>query len=113
MKRLAWLLMVALGSVTLIHAQTSTRPMNLSGTICRLSCVTQVGNRNTCDTTCADKQGEAVLVDDQGNIQKISQQDQSMCESHMGKHVMAQAVPTEKEREGALHILKLAESQTY
>jgi hypothetical protein len=113
MKRIAWLLLVTLGAETLMHAQTSTTSMNLSGTICRSSCVAQVENRNTCDTGCTNKQGDAVLVDDQGNIRIISRQDQSMCESYMGKHVRAQAVPTEKEREDALHILKLAESQSY
>jgi hypothetical protein len=59
----------------------------------------------TCDPLCTDKTGEAVLVDDQGNVKKIANQD--MCNSHMGKHVKMTAVPNEKEREESLRIMEL------
>jgi hypothetical protein len=63
MKKIAWLFLVVLGSMTLMHAQSATKTMNMSGTICRSSCVVQVQGRNTCDTSCTDKQGEAVLAE--------------------------------------------------
>jgi len=84
----------------------------MRGTICRSSCVTVVDNLSTCDKSCTDKNSAAVLVDDQGNVQQIANQD--MCMSHMGKHVKMTAVPTlptEKEREGAYRIMQLAEDR--
>jgi hypothetical protein len=111
MKKIAWLSLVVLGSMTLMHAQSSTTTM-MSGTICRASCVVQQENRNTCDTSCTDKQGEAVLVDDQGAVHQIDKQSQSMCESHMNKHVKAkgmQSVPTEQQREQEFRIMELSE----
>jgi hypothetical protein len=113
MKKIAWLFLVVLGSMTLMHAQSSNTT-TMDGTVCRSSCVVQVENRNTCDTTCTDKQGAAVLVDDQGNIHQIAQQSQPMCESHMNKHVKAkmQSVPTEQQREQELRIMELSEQST-
>ncbi len=111
MRKIAWLFLVVLGSMTLMHAQNSTKTMNMSGMICRASCVVQVENRNTCDTTCTDKQGDAVLVDDQGNVHQIAAQSQPMCESHMNKHVKAkiQPVETEQNREQEFQILQMSE----
>ncbi len=115
MKRIAWLFLVALGSVTLVHAQSSTNPMELSGTVCESTCVSRVNNLATCDKTCTDQSGDAVLVDDQGNIMKIA--NQNMCKSHMGKHVKVEAVPTEKEREQTLqeqqHYLQVLKIEDY
>jgi hypothetical protein len=110
MKKIAWLSLVVLGSMTLMHAQSSTTTM-MSGTICRASCVVQQENRNTCDTSCTDKQGEAVLVDDQGTVHQIAKQSQPMCESHMNKHVKAkmQSVPSEQQREQEYRIMELSE----
>jgi hypothetical protein len=74
-----------------------------------------VDNLSTCDKDCTDKSGPAVLVDDQGNVMKIANQD--MCMSHMGKHVKAMAMrmdqppaaatPTESQREQTLRIIEL------
>ncbi len=100
MKRIVWLFLVALGCVTLARAQSTTNPMELSGTVCEETCVSNVNNLATCDKSCTDKSGDAVLVDDQGNIMKIA--NQNICKSHMGKHVKVEAVPTEKEREQTL-----------
>jgi hypothetical protein len=100
MKQIAWLFLVALGSVTVGYAQSSTNSMELSGTVCHSTCVSQVNYVATCDKTCADNSGDAVLVDDQGNIMKIA--NQNICKSHMGKHVKVEAVRTEKEREKTL-----------
>ena len=71
MKKIAWLFLVVLGSMTLMHAQSS-KTMTMSGTICRSSCVVQQANRNTCDTTCTDKPGDAVFVDDKGDVHQIA-----------------------------------------
>ena len=85
--------------------------MSMSGTICRASCVVQVDNRNTCDKTCTDKTGDAVLVDDQGSVHQIASQSQPMCESHMNKHVKVkmQRVPGEQGREQEFQILQMSD----
>lgn len=117
MKRIAWLSLVVLGSMNLMYAQSSTNSMKLSGTVCQSTCVTKVDNLSTCDKECTDKSGAAVLVDDQGRVMQIANQD--MCTSHMGKHVKmtamamdspaAAAAPTEKQREQTLRIMWLEE----
>ena len=63
----------------------------MMGTICNSACVVREANAPTCDTTCTDKSGPAVFVSDSGNVQKIAEQDQPMCKSHMGKHVKMKA----------------------
>lgn len=93
MKRIAWLFLAALCAVTLAQAQSSEKAMEMHGTICRASCVTQVNNVATCDRTCTDKSGDAVFVDDQGNLHTIAADSQDMCQSHMAKHVTMMAVP--------------------
>jgi hypothetical protein len=118
MKRIAWMFLVVLGSVTLMQAQSSTKPMKVSGTICNSACVTKVDNLSTCDKSCNDTSGSAVLVDDQGQVKKIDNPD--MCASHMGKHVKmtamrmgqpaAAAAPTESQREETLRIIDIEKS---
>ncbi len=100
MKRIALLFLVALGCVTLVHAQSSSNPTKMSGTVCDSSCIVQVDNASTCDKGCTVKSGEAVLVDDQGNVKRIA--NQNICKSHMGKHVTVMAVPSEQAREKQL-----------
>jgi len=114
MKRIGLLFLFILGFATLMLAQDSAMPaqhsnkkMEMSGTICRSSCVTVVDNLSTCDKSCTDKSGDAVLVDDQGQVQKIANQD--MCMPHMGKHVKMMVTPTESERENTLRIMQLTE----
>src|ERR1700694_2349049 len=117
MKRIAWLFLVVLGSVIFLQAQSSANSMKLHGTVCNSACVTQVGNASTCDKDCTDTSGKAVLVDDQGNVKRIADQDQNICQSDMGKHVKmtamrmdqppSAALPSEQQREETLHIIEL------
>jgi hypothetical protein len=117
MKRIAWLFLAVLGSVTFMQAQSSNNSMKLSGTICNSACVSRVDNASTCDKDCTDKSGRAVLVDDKGSVKQIADQNQGMCKSHMGKHVKmtamrsdqppAAAVPSESQREADLRIIEL------
>jgi len=108
MKRIAWLFLLVLGSVSLMYAQSATTTMDMSGTICRSTCIVQVDNRNTCNTGCIDNESAAVLVDDQGNIHQIAAEDQPMCESHMNKHVKVkmQPVQSEDQRERQFRIIQ-------
>jgi hypothetical protein len=106
--------LVVLGLVGLMQAQDSSnsmQQMTLKGTVCNSACVANVGTvehyASTCDPLCTDKSGDAVLVDDQGDVKKIANQD--MCKSHLGKHVTMTATPTEKQREDTLRIMELHE----
>jgi hypothetical protein len=115
MKRIAWLFLVVLGSVILTQAQSSANTMKMKGTVCNSTCVTKVDNLSTCDRDCTDRSGPAVLVEDNGQVNKIANQD--ICKSHMGKHVSAMAmrmdepsaaaIPTEGQREQTLRIMEL------
>ncbi len=110
MKRIALLVLVVLGSLTLMHAQSSANTQKVNGTVCDSSCVVQENELATCDKSCTVKSGEAVIVDDQGKLMHVANQD--ICRSHMGKHVTATvrpteqppaaAAPTEKQREQEL-----------
>jgi hypothetical protein len=110
MQRIALLFLVTLACVTSVHAQSSSDTRKLNGTVCDASCVVPVDNASTCDKSCTAKSGEAVLVDDQGKVMHIANQE--VCKSHMGKHVTATvkamdqpsaaASPTEMQREQEL-----------
>ncbi len=116
MRRTVWMFLVVLASAGFMHAQSSANSMNLSGTVCQATCVVSASpGVSTCDPLCTDKGGGLVLVEDQGNVRKIANQD--MCQSHVGKHVKATAIaseapssmaePTEKQREETLRIMEL------
>ncbi len=110
MKRIALLFLVVLGSLTLMHAQSSANTQKVNGTVCDASCVVQENDLATCDKSCTVKSGDAVLVDDQGKLMHVA--NPNVCKSHMGKHVSATikpmeqppaaAAPTEKQREHEL-----------
>lgn len=117
MRRIGWTLLVVLGWAGLVHAQSSSNKMELSGTVCKRACVTSAGTNNTptCDPQCTLSNGPTVLVDDAGNVKKIANEE--MCQSHMGKHVKltavhadqpsAAATPTEKQREESLRVMEI------
>jgi hypothetical protein len=107
MKRIAWLFVAALCSVTLVQAQSSGKAMKMHGTICRSSCVSQVNNVATCDPTCTDKTSDAVFIGDDGKVSQIAEESQNMCQSHMGKHVTMMAFPSEQGREQIFRIQEL------
>jgi hypothetical protein len=102
--------LVVLGLAGLMHAQSSTssmqdsaQKMTVTGTVCRASCVRSAGNNtSSCDPLCTDQTGDTVLVDDQGNIKKIVNQD--ICSSHMGKHVKMTAMPMQNEHSDMIKI---------
>jgi len=110
MKHYGWLFLVVLCLATSLFAQDSNKKqqVQMTGTICNSACVQPVNGLSTCSTTCTDKGGDVVLVDDQGKVMKISNPKMAM--PHMKKKVKVMAVPTEKEREEYLRIIELTES---
>jgi hypothetical protein len=87
MKRFAWLFLAVLGSATLLNA--ADKPMNgtMSGWVCDSACVSQQGDRATCDPTCTDRSGKDVFISDEGAVSAITNPD--VCTSHINKHVVA------------------------
>jgi len=71
MKRSALLFTIILASFALLYAQQN-KPMEMTGVICNSACVSQSGGQATCNANCADKSGDAVFVEDNGKITKIS-----------------------------------------
>jgi len=109
MKRAALLSLAVFCVATSLVAQDSNKSqkMEVTGTICNSACVQKVDSLNTCTPGCTDKSGNAVLVDDQGKVMKIS--NPKMASGHMNKKVKCTAVPSEKQREDTLRILELSE----
>ncbi len=116
MRRIVWMLMLVLGSAGLMYAQSSA-PMKLGGTVCQATCVVASSpDLSTCDPLCTDKGGQAVFVDDQGNVRNI--EDQTATPSSMAVPSSTvtppeKAVPTEKQREDKLRIEELYEYSGY
>jgi hypothetical protein len=88
MKRNAGLCTIVLASVLLLCAQNHT-PKEMTGWICTSACVNHNVGHAACDASCAgkDKTGEAVFVDDNGKVSKISNPD--IVKDKMGKKVKA------------------------
>jgi hypothetical protein len=92
MKRNAALCAIVLASVLMLYGQLygqNDTPKDMTGWICTSACVTKSANNAGCDASCAhkDKRGEAVFVDDQGKVSKISNPDR--VKGKMGKKVKA------------------------
>jgi hypothetical protein len=75
MKRIAWLLVAALGMGMSGFAEDMGKASEMTGRLCNNKCVTQAAGRAVCDQDCADKSGDVVMVDDQGKVFKIANQD--------------------------------------
>lgn len=86
MKRSAVLCTIILATVIQLYSQNDT-PKEMTGWICTSACVSKNTSHASCDSSCAtkDKSGEAVFVDDNGKISKISNPE--IVKGKMGKKV--------------------------
>jgi hypothetical protein len=75
MKRIACLLIGVLGLGISLYADDMGKATEMSGLLCNNKCVTQSAGRAACDQSCGDKSGDVVMVDDQGKVFKIANQD--------------------------------------
>jgi hypothetical protein len=75
MKRIAWLLIAVLGLGISLFAEDMGKATEMTGWLCNNKCVTQSAGHAVCDQNCADKSGDVVMVDDQGKVFKIANQD--------------------------------------
>lgn len=75
MQRIAWLLLAVLGMGISLHADDMGKASEMTGWLCNNKCVKQSGGHASCDQSCADKSGDVVMVDDQGKVFKIANQD--------------------------------------
>jgi hypothetical protein len=88
MKRTAASCGVLLASLILLYAQ-GNKPIEMTGTICNSTCVTQSAGHATCNANCTDKSGPAVFVEDNGKVSKINNPDK--VKGKMGKKVKVKA----------------------
>ena len=86
MKRSAALFTILLFSLALLYAQEQ-QSMEMTGWVCNSACVTQSAGHTTCDANCTNKSGDAVLVQDNGKVTKISNPD--VVKGYMGQKVKA------------------------
>jgi hypothetical protein len=75
MKRIARLLVAVLGLGVSLLADDMGKATEMTGTLCNNKCVTQTASHAACDQNCTDKSGDVVMVDDQGKVFKIANQD--------------------------------------
>jgi hypothetical protein len=91
MKRISWLLVAALASTISLYAEDTGKAADMTGWLCNSKCVTRSAGHAACDQNCAEKSGDIVLVDDQGQVYKIANQDKVM--AHSGKKVKMKCKP--------------------
>ncbi len=75
MKRIAWLLAATLCSAMLLFAGENNNPKEMIGWVCNAKCVDQSSGQPTCNKNCSETVGEVVLIQDNGTITKIANQD--------------------------------------
>jgi hypothetical protein len=97
MRRIAWLLVAALLSPVSLYADDTGKMTEMSGTLCSSKCVKQDASHASCDLNCADKTADVVLVDDQGKVFKISNQDKVA--GHAGKKAKMKCKPVKGEKD--------------
>jgi hypothetical protein len=108
MKRSVALLTIVLTSLILLYAQDNkyaqgNKVEEMTGWICNSACVAQSAGQSTCDAKCKDKSGDAVFVDDQGRVSKITNQD--MAKGKMGQKVKVKCSWKDKESMEILQII--------
>ena len=75
MKRRACLLLAVLASALSLYAEDMGKATDMTGWLCNNKCVAETAGHVACDQNCADKSGDVVMVDDQGRVFKIANQD--------------------------------------
>jgi hypothetical protein len=75
MKRIACLLVAVLGLGISLFAEDMGKSTEMTGWLCNNKCVAQTSGHAACDQNCADKSGDVVMLDDQGRVFRIANQD--------------------------------------
>src|SRR5579863_5440388 len=55
-----------------IYAEDATNGAEMTGWLCNSKCIARTATQAACDQNCVDKTGDAVLVDDRGQVLKIA-----------------------------------------
>lgn len=94
MRRTLWLPIAAfavLVSAISMYAQDAGKATPMTGMLCNSKCVKQDSGQAACDQKCAEKKGDIVLIDDQGRVLKIANQEKVA--PHAGKKVKMMCRP--------------------
>jgi len=99
MNRNVCLTVAVLGSALVLYGEDAGKGKAMTGWVCNSECVVQGADRATCDQSCNKKGGDAVFVDDQGNVLKITGKYQEMAKKHMAKHMKIRGTMDEQQTE--------------
>lgn len=94
MRRTLWLsiaVFAVLFSAISMYAEDPGKSVPMIGMLCNAKCVKQSSGQNSCDKKCEEKTGEIVLIDDQGRLLKIANQEKVA--PHVGKKVKMMCKP--------------------
>jgi hypothetical protein len=83
MKRIVGLSTMFLALTMFVYAQEQSNAVEMMGWICNSKCVNHDKPVAACDASCTEKGGDAVFIDEQGNVTTISNPD--MVKGYMGK----------------------------
>jgi hypothetical protein len=97
MKRSVCLLVAVLASTISLYAEDMGKASDMTGWLCNAKCVKQSAGQSSCDQTCTDKTGDVVLVDDQGKVFKIANQDKVV--GHGGKKMKMNCRPVKDQKD--------------
>jgi hypothetical protein len=99
MKRMAALVALILGLLISASAQDKSKASEMTGTVCDQKCVKQDSGKAACDASCTEHSGQAVFLDDSGNLWKVA--NPASCKGKMGKKVKIQG---EKMDDGTMYL---------
>jgi hypothetical protein len=112
MKRISLLLLIAFTAGILLFAQESGKSTSMSndqatgneqvfsGWICDSKCVKGSDGQASCDwKNCKENSGNAVFVDEHGNILHIAADGQAQAQNYLGKHIQMTAEQIENKKE--------------
>lgn len=72
MKRIAGILVFALSSMVLLHAQDKSKGTEMTGMVCNAGNIVTTDGKAVCDETKGGKSADMVFIDDQGKATKIA-----------------------------------------
>src|SRR5579863_3319534 len=72
MKPFALVLVAVTLAAVPMCAEDATKGAEMTGWLCNSKCVARTATQAACDQNCVDKTGDAVVVDDRGQVLKIA-----------------------------------------
>ncbi len=103
MKCVAGVLVMLMCTAALMYGDDA-KGKDMSGWVCNSKCVTQTGNKSTCDKNCTETSGDVVFIGGDGSVSKIENQDKVA--SMSGKKVRMRAAMNKDK--GMMYVYEIA-----